>query len=127
MVYRRKVSFGIAKVLQTWLSTVTFQIQHNLDFIAIMETGKQDMSKTSLNRLSGGSDFIWHCLLPKGGSGGILLGVNATVLEVSMIVEGEFYIKFHLYNKSNHFQWILMAVYNPTQDNFKTAFLSELV
>jgi hypothetical protein len=32
--------------------------EHNLDFIAIMEMGKQDMSKMSLNRLSGGSDFV---------------------------------------------------------------------
>jgi hypothetical protein len=27
---------------------------HNLDFIAIMETGKQDISKTNLAQLSGG-------------------------------------------------------------------------
>jgi hypothetical protein len=40
--------------------------EHNLDFIAVMEMGKQDMSKTSLNRLSRGVDFIWHSLLPKG-------------------------------------------------------------
>jgi hypothetical protein len=62
--------------------------EHNLDFIAIMETGKQDMSKMNLNRLSRGADFIWHYLSPKGRSGGILLGVNATVLDILMIVEG---------------------------------------
>mgnify|MGYP003703282381 CR=1 FL=1 len=27
--------------------------EHNLDFVALMETGKSDMSKTNLNRLSG--------------------------------------------------------------------------
>jgi exonuclease III len=101
--------------------------EYNLDFIAVMETGKQDMSKTNLNRLSGGADFVWHCLPPKGRAGGILLGVNETVLDISMIVEGEFYIKFHLCNKLDKFKWILMAVYGPAQDNFKSAFLSELV
>jgi exonuclease III len=101
--------------------------EHNLDFIVVMETGKQDMSKTNLNRLSGGVDFVWHCQPPKGRSGDILLGVNATILVISMIVEGEFYIKFHLCNKLDSFKWILMAVYGPAQDNFKTAFLSELV
>jgi hypothetical protein len=101
--------------------------EHNLDFIAVMETGKQDMSKTSLNRLSGGANFVWHCLPPKGRSGGILLGVNATVLDLSIVVEGEFYIKFHLCNKIDNFKWILMVVYGPSQDNFKTTFLSELV
>jgi hypothetical protein len=31
---------------------------HNLDFVAIMETGKQDMSKPNLTRLSEGADFV---------------------------------------------------------------------
>ena len=36
--------------------------ENNLDFIAIMETGKQDMSRSNLTRLSGGVDFVWRCL-----------------------------------------------------------------
>ena len=71
----------------------------NLDFVAVMETGKQDMSRANLNRLSGGADFVWHCLPPRGRSGGILLGVNSLILDLSLIVEGEFFIKFHLRNK----------------------------
>jgi len=100
---------------------------NKLDFIAVMETGKQDMSRANLNRLSGGADFVWHCLPPRGRSGGILLGINAIGLDVSLIVEGEFFIKFHLRNKNDDFKWILMAVYGPAQDDFKSAFLSELV
>jgi len=92
-----------------------------------METGKQDMSKTNLARLSGGANFVWHCLPPRGRSGGILLGVNTEMLHLSWIVEGEFYIKFHLCNKADNFKWILMAVYGPAQDDFKSAFLAELV
>ena len=87
---------------------------HNLDFVAVMETGKQDMSKSNLFRLSGGADFTWHCLPPRGRSGGILLGINASFLDLSLIVEGEFYIKFHLCNKSDNFKWILMAENNPS-------------
>src|SRR6266508_3833486 len=85
------------------------------------------MSKLNLARLSGGSDFVWHCLPPRGRSGGILLGINATSFDLSLIVEGDFFIKFHLCNKSDNFKWILMAVYGPAQDDFKTAFLAELV
>jgi hypothetical protein len=33
---------------------------------------------------------------PRGRSGGILLGINAEVLNIFLIVEGGFYIKFHL-------------------------------
>jgi len=59
--------------------------------------------------------------------GGILLGVNSLAVEVSLIVEGEFYIKFHLSNKSDNFKWIVMAVYGPAQEEFKYPFLAELV
>ena len=31
---------------------------HKLDFVAVMETVKQDMSRSNLNRLSGDADFI---------------------------------------------------------------------
>jgi len=67
--------------------------ENKLDFIAVMvmETGKKDMSRANLNRLSGGADFIWHCLPPKGRSGGILLGINNTIIDLSFIVEGEFF------------------------------------
>jgi len=98
-----------------------------LDFVAVMETGKQDMSRSNLARLSGDVDFIWHCLPPRGQSGGILLGINAMVLELSFLVEGKFFIKFHLRNKCDDFKWILMAVYGPAQEEFKSPFLSELV
>ena len=100
---------------------------NKVDFVAVMETGKQDMSRVNLNRLSGGADFVWHCLPPRGRSGGILLGISAIALDVSLIVEREFFIKFHLRNKNDDFKWILMAVYGPAQDDFKSAFLSELV
>ena len=66
--------------------------EQNLNFVAVMETGKKDMSRANLNRLSGGADYIWHCLPPRGRSGGILLGINALNLELSLIVEGEFFL-----------------------------------
>jgi hypothetical protein len=75
-----------------------------------METRKQDMSRTNVARLTNDADFVWHCLPPKGRSGGILLGINATILDLSVIAEGEFYVKFHLTNKTDKFKWILMAV-----------------
>jgi hypothetical protein len=86
---------------------------NHFNFVAVMEIGKQDMSRSNLNRLSGGADFTWHCLPPRGRSGGILLDVNALVLDVSLIVEGKFYIKFHICNKSDNFKWIVTAVYGP--------------
>jgi len=100
---------------------------HNLDVVAVMETRKQDLSRVNLNRLSGGADFVWRCLPPRWSLGGILLGVNSLILDLSLIVEGEFFIKFHLRNRQDDFKWILMAVYGPAQEDFKSAYLSELV
>jgi len=60
-------------------------------------------------------------------SGGILLGVNSLILDLFLIVEGEFFIKFHLRNRQDDFRWILMVVYGPAQEDFKSAFLSELI
>jgi hypothetical protein len=49
------------------------------------------------------------------------------MLQISMIIEGEFYIKFHLCNKIDNFKWILMAVYGSAHEEFKTTFLPELL
>ena len=100
---------------------------HHLDFLAISETGRREFPVHVLNRFSGGYDFTWHCLPPCGRSGGILLGVKSTSMDVLAFPVGEFHIKFHIRNKSDNFTWSLVAVYGAAQDAHKTAFLCELV
>ena len=51
-------------------------IDYKLDFIALLETGRDNFSPQFLSTLSGGLEFDWHCLPPRGRSGGILLGVR---------------------------------------------------
>lgn len=92
--------------------------QYSLAFVTIMETGKKDLSKMNQTRLSGSTNFIWHCLPSRGRSSAILLGVNAATLVLSFIVERKFCIKFHLCNKVNKFKWIL----GLAQDGFKSVF-----
>lgn len=58
---------------------------------------------------------------------GILLGVNMDCLDIGSIDEGDFYVKFHLRNKKDNFQWVLVAVYGAAQHEFKETFLTELV
>ena len=55
---------------------------HNLDFLAISETGRRDFSQSLLNRLSGGVDFAWYSHPPRGRSRGILLGVKTDTMDV---------------------------------------------
>ena len=51
-------------------------IEHRLDFIALSETGRDNFSPQFLSTLSRDVNFDWHCLPPRGRSGGILLGVR---------------------------------------------------
>jgi hypothetical protein len=49
------------------------------------------------------------------------------VFDIGSIDEGDFYVKFRLRNKDDDFSWILVAVYGAAQNEFKEAFLAELV
>jgi hypothetical protein len=46
---------------------------HNLDFVAISETGRRDFSQRLLDRLSSGVDFEWTSQPPRGQSGAFYL------------------------------------------------------
>lgn len=85
--------------------------EQKLDFIALLETGKKHFSQTVLSNICGGRDFLWHWNEPHGRSGGILLGINLEVFDIGGIDERDFYVKFHLRNKSDGFKWVLVAVY----------------
>jgi hypothetical protein len=65
-------------------------------------------------------------LCHQGGSGGMLLGVNPSVFDIGAIDEGDFYCKFRLRNKTDGFIWAHFAVYDPTQDDLKSMFLTEM-
>lgn len=56
-----------------------------------------------------------------------MLGINEEVLDISSVDEGDFYVKFHVKNKDDGFQWILVAIYGAAQEDYKEAFLVELV
>ena len=102
-------------------------LEHRLDFIALSETGRDNFAPQFLNTLSGGVDFDWHCLPPRGRSGGILLGVRCDSLEVRSVVMGDFAVKFRVRSKADGFNWALVAVYGAAQPEFKPEFLADLV
>lgn len=85
--------------------------EHHLDFVAILETVKKEFSVASLNHLCVGRNFLWHFSPPQGQSGGILLGVDLRVFDIGSIDTGDFYVKFHLKNRVDDFQWVLVVVY----------------
>ena len=100
--------------------------EQKLDLIALLETGKKDFSKTVLDNICGGQEFIWRWSEPHGRSGGILLGINLDFFDIGSIDEGDFYVKFCVRNKVNGFYWVLIAVYEAAQAEHKESFLTEL-
>jgi exonuclease III len=101
--------------------------EKNLDFIALSETGRATFPHFTLNNICAGKNFIWHCMAPRGRSGGMILGVNPLTFDIGQIEEGDFFIRFKLRHKEDDFKFNLISVYGPAQSEFKTHFLSELV
>jgi hypothetical protein len=100
---------------------------HQLDFFAILETGRDNFSSPFLDNLSGGLDFRWYCIPPIGRSGGILVGFNASTMTIQDVVIGDRCVKFYVTSKSDNFKRALVAVYGAAQDEHKPDFLAELV
>lgn len=65
-------------------------------------------------------------MAPHGRSGGILLEVDLTVSDIGSIDEGDFYVKFTLWNKNDGYKWALFVVYGPAQKEHKESFLTEM-
>ena len=100
---------------------------HNLDFIALLETGRSNFAIPFLRDLAIGRDFAWYCLPPHGRSGGILVGINTNTLKVNKVDNGDFCVKLSIKSKCDGFEWVLVPVYGAVQDSLKHEFLSELV
>jgi hypothetical protein len=100
---------------------------YGLDFVAISETGNRDYSTSFLNRLSGVEDFAWVSRPPRGRSGGLLVGIRTSTMEILDNSGGDFLIKLHIRNKSDNFIWTLVSVYGAAKDAAKPAFLRDLV
>jgi hypothetical protein len=60
------------------------------DFVALSESGRSDFTTNFLNNLCGGKDYLWHCIPPKGRSGGMLVGVELSIFGIGEIEEGDF-------------------------------------
>ena len=68
---------------------------HQLDFVALLETGRSNFAVPFLRDLSSGKDFTWFCLPPHGRSGGILVCINSATLKVTKVENGEFCVSSH--------------------------------
>jgi hypothetical protein len=93
--------------------------EFNLAFIAILETGRNNFSDSTLKNLCAGKNSLWHCKTPHGRSGGILVGVDLYIFYIGVIDEGDYYVKFHLCNKDTLFKWALVGQYTVLLSLFR--------
>jgi exonuclease III len=101
--------------------------EYDLDFIALLETGRSNFAISFRRELSAGKHFEWFCLPSHGRSEGILVGINTMHLKVNKMETGDFCVKLSVKSKSDGFEWLLVPVYGAAQDKHKHEFLSELV
>ena len=101
--------------------------EKGLDFMALSEIGRRAFSDSFLKNFCAGKEFLWHTKPPRGRSGGMLVGINLGTFDVGEIEEGEYFVRFRIRNKEDGFQWNLVSEYGAAQDDFKEAFLTELV
>jgi hypothetical protein len=71
--------------------------------------------------------FSWNWSQTRGCAKGILLGINLELFSVQNVVLGDFYVKIHLKNKGDNFEWGILAVYGAAQNEEKNLFSQELV
>jgi hypothetical protein len=101
--------------------------EYQLDFIAILETKRADFNTSELAHMCANKNFTWSWTPPKGGSGGILVGVSLDKFQVQQISHDNLYLKFKLCNKGDNFEWVLIAIYGAALEEEQKIFLRELV
>ena len=100
---------------------------HNLDFICIQETKREDFPETWLNNLSGRFTFIWLWEPSRGASGGLLMGVNEEKFDVGSCFSNKFFTRMVIMDKQTRFKWNLVNVYGASNARDKPDFLIDLV
>lgn len=72
--------------------------------------------------LSVGGKFIWIHSIPRGRSGGLLVGFNSECFDVREQEVGDFMIRCLVLHKEKKFIWNFINVYGAAQEHEKTNF-----
>ena len=66
--------------------------ERGLDIACIQETKKESFNSRELNSYQGAKEFFWCWKASRGASGGILIGVNQEVAEVTNTHVGAYFL-----------------------------------
>jgi exonuclease III len=99
---------------------------HRVDIICLQETIKADFSLWELDNLNEGDPFEWVWTAAQGHSGGTLMGVRTSDINILRKDKGEFFTSMKLVSNLDKFTWEIINVYGPVQIERKQHFLDEL-
>jgi hypothetical protein len=98
----------------------------NLDYIGFQETKKEEFTNSFLKNLLGNRNFVWNFLPAVGTSGGILVGINADLLEVLAWEIKTFSVSAVVKKRRNDYICRITTVYGSAYEDKKQEFISEL-
>jgi exonuclease III len=97
-----------------------------VEVICLQETIKVNFTQGELASLSEGRCFEWVWTAAQGHSGGTLLGVQTNDIAVVERDMGAFFTSMKIESRKDNFQWEIVNVYGPVQNERKMEFLAEL-
>ena len=100
--------------------------KERIDIVFLQETLKQNFSDLELSSLESGEKFFWHWKGSDSRSGGLLLGIKDSILEVGGVDQGDFFISAKLLHRASNFKFEFIGVYGPADHVRSAEFLSEL-
>jgi hypothetical protein len=99
---------------------------NHVDFVGVIETKKNTFSNGYLRALTGNIPFVCHSLPATGSEGGILVGANSEIFNITVGENLEFSSSIFLQDKKQGFSWKLVVIYGSPYEDRKQKFLDEL-
>ena len=81
-----------------------FVQKDRIDIVFLQETMRQDFSDQDLKNLECGDKFLWSWRPAAGRSGGMLLGIRDSTLEVGQVDQGQFFLSVSIYHRAAKFK-----------------------
>lgn len=106
---------------------LTEKIRSNhVDFVGIVETKKESFSNGFLRSLTGNIPFQWHFLPANGSAGGILVGLNRDLFDITVGDILRYSVSITVQSRRTHLTWKLVVIYGSPYEEGKQDFLDEL-
>lgn len=94
--------------------------------VGFQETKQISFTDSFLKSISGNSNFSWNFLLSVGSAGGILMGVDLDLFDITSWEIRDFSISCYFTIKSNNAHVRFITVYGSPYDDGKETFISKL-